>query len=140
VFSVGALFVRIRNAATGSATSVQLPLAAVTYTVTISGVTISDRNRVEQIDGIAGSPTRYRNRLLLDYPVKNAGPISHVFLSDEAFYYIKDSRWARNRAQAGLGMPLGAAVELQLFYLRQSDRFSQVRALNVIGTTIKISL
>lgn len=139
-FSGGALFVGIRNASSGGQQQVRLPLCAVSYTQKIGGFTISDRNRIERLDGIPGSPSRYRNRLGIDVPLHNAGPVSHVFMTDEGFYDISTSTWNRNRAQVGIGLPLGGSTELQVFFLRQDSRSGAPRSLNVLGTTLKIFL
>lgn len=138
--SGGALFVGIRSASSGGQTQVQLPLCAVSYTWRIGGISISDRNRIERLEGIPGSPSRYRNRLGIDIPTHNAWPVSHVFITDEGFYDISTSMWNRNRAQAGLGVPLGNSTELQVFFLRQDSRSGPPRSLNVLGTTLKIFL
>jgi len=139
-FSGADLFVGIRSPASGGQTDVQLPLCAVTYSFKIAGFTISDRNRIERLDGIPGSPSRYRNRLGIDIPTPHAGPVSHVFVTDEGFYDITTSQWNRNRAQAGIGLPLGKSRELQVFFLRQDNRSGAPRSLNVMGTTLKIFL
>lgn len=138
--SGGALFVGVRNAGTGATTDVQLPLFAVTYSQKMAGVTISDRNRIEQLDGIPGSPTRFRNRLSIDFPTHNCGPISHAFVDDEGFYDFATSRWTRNRAQIGVGLPLTSSTEVQVFFLRQDNRSGSPRSLSVIGTTLKVFL
>jgi hypothetical protein len=139
-FSGGALFVGIRSALSGGQTQVQLPLCAVSYTFKIAGITISDRNRIERLYGISSSPSRYRNRLGIDIPTHSAGPVSHVFMADECFYGISSSTWSRNRAQAGIGLPLWSSTELQVFFLRQDSRTGAPRSLNVVGTTLKVSL
>lgn len=139
-FSGGVLVVGIRNPASGGQTQVNLPLCALSYSKKIGDVTISDRNRIEKLDGIPGSPSRYRNRLGIDVLTHDAGPVSHVFLNDEAFYDISNSRWNRNRAQAGFGLPLSGSSELQVFFLRQDSRNGTPRSLNVLGTTLKIFL
>jgi hypothetical protein len=139
-FSGGALFVGIRSTSTGGQTHVQLPLCAVSYARKIAGITISDRNRIERLDGIPGSPSRYRNRLGIDFPLHSAGPVSHAFITDEGFYDISTSEWNRNRAQVGIGLPLGRSTELQLFFLRQDSRTGAPRSLNVLGTTLKVLL
>jgi Protein of unknown function (DUF2490) len=138
--SGGALFVGIRSGSSGGQTQLQLPLCAVSYARKIGGVTISDRNRIERLEGIPGSPSRYRNRLGIDFPLRNAGPISHAFITDEGFYAISTSTWNRNRAQAGIGLPLGGSMELQVFFLRQDSRTGAPRSLNVVGTTLKVFL
>jgi len=138
--SGGALFVGIRSLSSGGQTEVQLPLCAVSYTCKIGGITISDRNRIERLDGIPGSPSRYRNRLGIDIPTHKAGPVSHVFMTDEGFYDISTSTWNRNRAQVGIGLPLGGSTELQVFLLRQDSRTGAPRSLNVVGTTLKVFL
>lgn len=136
----GAIFATLKSATAGKETKVELPLAALTYSHRFSWATISDRNRVEQLDGIAGTPWRYRNQLLIDLPTRNFGRNSHILIADETFYDFSTSRWNRNRAQVGIGLPVHRSIEVQVFYLRQDTHWGLPKTLNVLGTTFVISL
>jgi hypothetical protein len=55
-------YVSIRNAETGTRMTAWLPAAALTYQIDLAALSLGDRNRLEQLEGLPGSPTRYRNR------------------------------------------------------------------------------
>lgn len=137
--TAGAYAVQIRGVTNGATTDVELPFLSANYSFEILGVSVSDRNRIEDLVGIPGAPYRFRNRLGADLPLFQQG-ISHVFATDELFYDFATSRWNRNRAQLGFGVPVSSRGELQLFYLRQDNYGSEPRALNVLGLTFKVDL
>jgi hypothetical protein len=136
--TAGDLWARIRNSNTGKGTNVQLPLIMLTYSWKQPWGAISDQNRVEELESPMNSTKRYRNQLLVDFVISHAGPISHVFLSDEAFYDLSTSRWNRNRAEVGLGVPLSRFVEFQFYLLRQETQAGSPRDIRAFGTTLII--
>jgi hypothetical protein len=138
-FAAGDYFVRVRSAASGQALDLQLPLAALTYATSMAGFEIADRNRAERIVGLTGEDWRYRNRILVTHPLA-IGPVRSVFASDEVFYDVARERWSRNRGQVGIGLtPVGRA-SLQVYLLRQDDRFSRPGHLNVLGLAMALRL
>ena len=139
-FTLGDLDVVSRAAATGRRTTIDVPLAAATYTWRLGDYTISDRNRIETLWGVIDNPSRYRNRLMVERRVTGLGPINTIFVSDEAFYQLPLDQWTRNRAQAGFGVGLARGVDLQVYYMRQSDRAAKLGELNIIGAALKIEL
>jgi hypothetical protein len=132
-------WVRIRSPVSGAGLDLQLPLAAVTYTMRLGSFELDDRNRGERIVGLSGEGWRYRNRLSISHPV-TLGPVRRVFVSDEVFYDASRDRWSRNRGQLGLGLrPIGPTA-LQVYVLRQDDRFSHPGHLNVLGLALAVRL
>jgi hypothetical protein len=111
-----------------------------TYRAALGALEISDRNRVEQLEGIPGSPARYRNRAGASWPVSRGRHPTEVFISDEVFYDFSRARWTRNRAQAGLQFDLGSGADLQIFYMRQNNDYGAPDRFNVLGLTLQLQL
>jgi hypothetical protein len=130
----------VRNAESGASTRIWLPAAALTYEAEVGSVALSDRNRWEQLDGLPGSPQRYRNRPSADWHLPGGHRVSDVFVADEVFYDFASHRWSRNRAQAGVQFDLTHHARLQTFYLRQHSISGEPRQLNVLGLTLQLSL
>jgi hypothetical protein len=133
-------YVSVRNPETGIRTVIWLPAAALTYNVDVGRLTVSDRNRVEQLEGIAGSPTRYRNRTSVTWSVSESGRLTKIFITDELFYDFARDRWTRNRIQAGIQCRLARDANLQVFYLRQNNTYGALNRLNVLGLTLHIDV
>jgi hypothetical protein len=131
-------YVSVRNAQTGVHAAIWLPAAALTYNMDVGRLTVSDRNRVEQLEGITGSPTRYRNRASVAWTLSESGRIAKAFVADERFYDFSKDRWTRNRIQAGIQFTLPRDANLQVFYLRQSDPFGALNRLNVLALTLHV--
>jgi hypothetical protein len=138
--TAGDLWVTARKPTNGDDVEVNVPLVALTYSLNYQGLAISDRNRFEDLTGLPGDPWRYRNRLMFEHPVSGLGPVSGLFMSDEVFYDLARDRWSRNRAQAGIEIPLPRSAFLQVYYMRQDDRYGVPSALNIAGTTLKFEL
>jgi Protein of unknown function (DUF2490) len=133
-------YVSIRSAETGSRLGVWLPAAALTYGIDAGRLALSDRNRVEQLEGLPGSPTRYRNRASAYWRVADGNESPDLFIADEAFYDFSRDRWTRNRAQAGLQFQMGADTKLQVYYLRQNNTYGTPDRLSVLGLTVQVEL
>jgi hypothetical protein len=117
---------------------VQLPLVAATTMGRIRRVYVADRNRFEQVIGVATAPVRYRNRVFADLPVSPGGKW-HLFGDDEIFFDFSTSTWNQNRLQLGGGMRVRSGVVLDLFYLQRHLR-GGVPTTHVFGTTLKVTL
>jgi len=113
---------------------VHLPLIAVTATLHPGRLTVADRNRFEKLIGYPGSPVRYRNRLLFDYPIRRA----HAFLDDEVMFNLSTGEFNQNRLQAGAGAHLAPRLLLDLYYLRKNPASGTVT--HVLGTTLRFTL
>jgi hypothetical protein len=133
-------YVSVRNAETGARKALWLPAAALTYEIERRRLTLSDRNRVEQLEGLPGSPTRYRNRAGIYWRLSDQTEFTEVFATDEVFYDFSKDSWTRNRAQAGLQFRLQSDAKLQIFYMRQNNSYGTPDRLNVLGLTLQIAL
>ncbi len=133
-------YVSIRSAQGADRTAIWLPAAAVTYEIGVGNALLSDRNRVEQLDGIPGSPIRYRNRAGADWHLQGRHGLTDLFVADEVFYDFSRDRWTRNRAQAGVQFDLTANTRLLTFYMRQNNTYGAPDRLNVLGLTVQIDI
>jgi hypothetical protein len=131
--------VSVRSAKTGSRATVWLPAAALSYQIDVGDLSLADRNRVEQLEGLSGSPTRYRNRAGVYWHLPG-DRATDVFVTDEVFYDLSKDRWTRNRAQAGIQVHVSKSTRLQLFYLRQNNTYGTPERLNVLGITLQIDV
>jgi Protein of unknown function (DUF2490) len=133
-------YVSIRNAQTGARTTVWLPAAALSYQFDVGAFSLTDRNRVEQLEGLPGSPTRYRNRASVYWRLSGDSAPTDVFATDEVFYDFSRNSWTRNRAQAGIQFHVDKAARLQVFYLRQNTTYGALDRLNVLGLTLQLDI
>jgi hypothetical protein len=133
-------YVSIRNAQTGARAAVWLPAAALTYQIDVGGLTLADRNRVEQLDGVPASPTRYRNRASAFWHVAGGAALTDVFVMDEVFYDFSRDSWTRNRAQVGIQVHLDTDARLQVFYQRQSNTYGTPDRFSVLGLTLQLDI
>lgn len=138
--SGGSYFVSIRSAGSGEHITARLPFIAETYKVKYADVTLTDRNRIEEVEGVPNSPRRYRNRFGLDWSLSGNESLTHIFATDEVFYDFSRSQWTRNRAQVGLTLSITQNAALLVFYLRQQDNHGAPNRLNVIGTTLQMTI
>jgi hypothetical protein len=138
--SVTGYYVSIRNAQSSARTGIWLPAAALTYEIGFGPVALSDRNRVEQLEGLPGSPMRYRNRASADWHLPGEHALTDLFVADEVFYDFSRDRWTRNRAQAGVQFHLTANTWLQTFYMRQNNTYGAPSRLNVLGLTVQVDI
>jgi Protein of unknown function (DUF2490) len=133
-------YVYVRNAQSGARTGVLLPAAALTYESGLGPVTLSDRNRLEQLEGLPGSPRRYRNRMSTTWHLPSGHQMTDVFVADEVFYDFSRNRLTRNRAQAGVQFNLSPNTRLQAFYMRQNNTYGAPGQLNVLGLTLQLDI
>ena len=139
VLTAGNLEARIRSTS-GASTNVNLPFISVTFPVPVGSALLSDRSRLERIDGVPGSPYRYRNRLTAELPIPSGGAFSAVELSDEVFYDDSRHRWTRNRAQVSTVWKVGRQSELLVYLLDQHDVIASPHDLHVIGLTLRVKV
>jgi hypothetical protein len=132
--------VSIRDAQSGARTTIWLPAAALTYEIGEEAVALSDRNRIERLEGLPGSPARYRNRASISWHLPGEHAWMTAFVADEVFYDFSKDRWTRNRAQAGLQFQLTTDTRLQTFYMRQNNTSGATRRLDVLGVTLQLAI
>jgi len=133
-------YVSIRNAETGARKRVWLPAAALSYRLDVRAFSLTDRSRIERLEGLPGSPTRYRNRASVDWHLSGDSVPTDIFITDEVFYDFSKDGWTRNRAQAGIQFHLDKAARLQVFYLRQNTTYGAPDRLNVLGLTMLLDI
>jgi hypothetical protein len=118
--------------------SVHVPLVALSATFRLGRLTMSDRNRFEKLIGFAGSPVRYRNRLLFDLPFGKHDRW-HVFADDEAFFNLSVAAWNQNRFQVGGGARLNSRLLLDVYFLERSLSAGAPK-MRAVGTSWKVIL
>ena len=92
---------------------------AVTLTLPLPGLYISDRNLIERRFQEATVTTRYRNLLRLEDTVR-LGPLHFtVYAADEFFYDGRLQRWTLNQAYLGLTYPFARRYTGEVLYGRQ---------------------
>ena len=112
-----------------------------TFNFSLCHFILSDRNLFERRLQSPVNSSRYRNALQLSRPVKMEKISLLLFVSDEFLYDWKVNTWSRNRFSVGVSKDLAEKISLDLYYLRQNGKSSNVpRDLHVIGTTLKIRL
>lgn len=129
-----------RSATDGTGHGLWLPALAFSWLPAFHGLQFSERNRIEQVEGISGNPVRYRNRIGVDGPLAARPGAPRLFLADEVFYDFSSAHWTRNRLQAGILCALNAATHLQLYLLRQDSRSGRPARLDVLGLTLAVEL
>jgi hypothetical protein len=133
-------YVSVRSAEIGARIGVWLPAAALTYGIDAGRLALSDRNRVERLEGLPRSPTRYRNRANAYWHVAGGNESPEIFIADEAYYDFVRERWTRNRAQAAFQLQVSADAKLQVFYMRQNNTYGTPDRLNVLGLTLQLDI
>jgi hypothetical protein len=133
-------YVSIRNAESGARTAIWLPAAALTYVFDIGSLAFSDRNRLEQLEGLPGAPARYRNRIGADWHIPGQHAVPDIVVADEVFYDFSRDHWTRNRAQVGLQFYPAPNSRLQTYYMRQTNTYGAPDRLNVLGFTLQFDI
>jgi hypothetical protein len=111
-----------------------------TVRLPVRGWTVSDRNLIERRFRQLKNSSRYRNRLLIEHPIRINDAKLRLFVSDEVFYDWAAAAWVRNRFSVGAGKELAPRLSLDLYYMRQNDSHTHPGDLHVFGTLIKIKL
>jgi Protein of unknown function (DUF2490) len=113
----------------------------VTLRLDVNKFRLSDRNQIERRFRNSGvNSTRYRNRLLVEYPIGDAKWGLSFVIGDEVFYDWTVHRWVRNRFAIGASKVFNKHYTQEFYYLRQNDGVSIPGDLNVIGTTLRFRL
>ena len=129
-----------QSTSTSHSTEDRLTLEA-TLKFPVGRFTIADRNRVEfHIHHPAPNFIHYRNRILLQHPLKAGQLEVEGFVADEVFYDSIAKAWIRNRVYAGASRKINKHFTLELYYLRQNDSHSHPGDINALGTTFKFRL
>lgn len=84
---------------------------------------------------------RYRFGMLVEKELpKEFMKSTKAFVGDEVFYDSILNRISRNRFTAGINKGLSKQLSVDLYYLRQNDRFARPGNLNVIGVTWRVKM
>ena len=133
-------YLSIRNAVSGARTAIWLPAAALTYEFALGPVTLSDRSRLEQLEGPPRNPARYRNRASADWHVPGPHVLTDIFVAEEAFYDFSRGAWTRNRVQVGVQFRTAPNIRLQAYYMHQSNTYGVPDRLNVLGLSLQFDI
>ena len=113
----------------------------VTLRFEVGKFTLSDRNQFERRFRSSGIRTnRYRNRLLVEYPIGDPKRGLSFVIGDEVFYDWTVDRWVRNRFAVGASKVFNKHFTGEFYYMRQNDGVSVPGDLNVIGSVLKFKL
>jgi len=119
--TLGYLHAQVRLPATGFRLNADLPIAAMTGTLSSGPFSFSDRLRIEDLIGVPGDPWRYRNLVSIVSSPKGCGRLKALAVSDEVFVDLASGRFARNRLLAGPIIALADRVDIALDYVNERD-------------------
>lgn len=113
----------------------------VTLSFDVGKFTLSNRHQFERRFRSSGIRTnRYRNRLLVEYPIGDPKRGLSFVIGDEVFYDWTADRWVRNRFAVGVSKEFNKHFTGEFYYMRQNDGVSVPGDLNVIGSVLKFKL
>lgn len=97
---------------------------------------LSDRVRPElrweQAPAGSTFTQRYRNRLILERPIKRYSP----FVMWEEFYNTNVKSWSRARYYGGVKMPIDGRASMEFYFMRQNDEFFRPFHKTVVGASV----
>lgn len=105
----------------------------------ISGVLLSDRNRVDLRDLDREFSWRYRNRLSAERTVAIAGYHFTPYIRMEGYYDSRFQKWSRTAETFGLTFPVRKRCEIEPYYEHQNDTSSSSnRQVNAFGLAVSM--
>ncbi|MEQ1921969.1 MAG: DUF2490 domain-containing protein [Pyrinomonadaceae bacterium] len=112
-----------------------------TYKFPIKKFGLSHRSIYEYRVRASGNSWRYRPSITFekDLPEKFLSK-AKFFITEEPFYVSTTRKFSRNRLSLGITKVINKNLTLDVYYLRQNDRFSHPGNLNVLGTIWKFHL
>jgi hypothetical protein len=119
--TLGYLHAQVRRPTTGFRLNADLPIAAITGTLTSGPFSFSDRIRIEDLIGVPGDPWRYRNLVSIVASPQGFGRLKALALSDEVFFDLTSGRLTRNRLLAGPVIAIADRVDLSIEYVNERD-------------------
>ncbi len=119
--TLGYLHAQVRLPSSGVRLNADLPIAAITGTLTAGPLSLSDRLRIEDLIGVPGDPWRYRNLVSIVSSPRGLGRLEALAVSDEVFFDLNSGRLTRNRLLAGPTIAVADRVNISLDYLNERD-------------------
>jgi hypothetical protein len=119
--TLGYLHAQVRLPSSGFRLDADLPIAAVTGTLTSGSFSFIDRLRMEDLIGVPGDPWRYRNLVSIVSSPGGFKPVKALAVSDEVFFDLTSGRLTRNRLLAGPVIAMTDRVDISLEYVNQHD-------------------
>jgi hypothetical protein len=138
--SAGGYAVSVRSPVTGQRISGALPFVQVTYQFRQGDLSLTDRNRVDELAGFPGAPIRYRNRLAADWRIERTGTVTDVIVAEEGFYDWSHARWTTARTQVGCELALSRRVTTELSAVRQRTDLVTPHTLNAVWVVLQIRI
>ncbi len=133
-------YIRARNTAGIFKAENRLSVAA-TYKLMTKPFGLSHRSTVERRFRPVGNTWRYRAMLTFDKDLpKKFIPGLKLFVADEVFYDSGLKRFSRNRFSVGVTKTVNKHAAVDIYYTRQSDKFTHPGDLNIIWTAWKFRL
>jgi Protein of unknown function (DUF2490) len=134
------LYIKSRNSAGRFATENRVT-AGITYKFPVKVVGVSHRSIFE----FRFRPNRYTWRYRPSITVEKQLPEKwakglKAYVTEDPFYDSAAGRFSRNRLTFGINKTLNKHLSLDLYYLRQDDRNSDLKHVHVLGTGWKIKL
>ena len=117
-------------------------VAELTIKVPVGKFTFTDRNRYERrVRHRERDFGLYRNRLLIEHPVKFGRFSFKPFIGAEYFYANQTTNagktWMRMRYLAGINKQITPQLYGEVFYIRQQDGIARPGNLNGVGTFLR---
>lgn len=133
-------YIETRNALGSLRTEHRFSLRGI-YKFPMKKFDLSHRSTFEYRVRTVGNSWRYRPSLVFEKTIpERLLRGAKFFITEEPFYVSTTGKFSRNRISAGVSKTLNEHLTLELYYLRQNDRFSLPGDLHVIGTTWKVKL
>lgn len=105
-------------------------------------VVLKNRNRIEyRFRNSRADQTRYRNRLLLLFPVRKENKeIFAPFVSTEPFIDLKEKHITRNELFVGINKKLAPNITADFFYVWQRNRGNTLKDVNGLGVNFRFRI
>src|SRR5688572_3508176 len=132
--------IKMRNALGQFRTENRLSVRA-TYRFPIKQFGLIHRSTYEYRSRRPLTAWRYRFGMLVEKELpKKFLSSAKAFIGDEVFYDSLLNRISRNRFTAGINKGLSKQLSVDIYYLRQNDRFSRPGNLHVMGVTWRVKM
>lgn len=111
------------------------------YSHQIGPVNISHRSQIEYRIRPGDNTWRYRPSVTVEKKLPESWVRGlRLYVSDEPFYDSASGYFSRNRISGGVIKSLTKKLSLDVYFLHQGDNFTTPGTVNVLGTTVRLSL